>query len=257
MNEERVPFVPSATGGNWTAGVINFILRNPLYKGFPAIGKRKSEMGVFNMQDPEEWILPKKQIPELVIIEADRWDRIQLLRKSRAPKKDGGDEGQEGITPSKLSKSPLLLIGMIWCGHCGAPLTTTYNRKTYTLKTGEQRVWTSPKYRCSGKASGKPCDGKTIHSPNIVESMVLEELDMYLDQLKEMDLTAEVNKYITNNLDNDLSKIKQLEKDKLQQEKELNVLTEEVTKSLLGQSSFEPKLLNSLIAKKRGKNLMN
>ncbi|MCP1312684.1 recombinase family protein, partial [Paenibacillus tyrfis] len=39
LNEKGIP---SYTGGQWNAGAVNYILRNPIYKGYPAYGKRKS-----------------------------------------------------------------------------------------------------------------------------------------------------------------------------------------------------------------------
>ncbi|WP_068610111.1 recombinase family protein [Paenibacillus swuensis] len=247
MNNERVPFVAAPNGGQWSAGVINFILRNPVYKGYPTYGKRTSDMGVFSMQKPQDWVVSKKQIIELVIIPENKWDRVQQSRSKRSPNKKTQNSNDE---PKKITKSPLLFVGMAKCGHCGAPLTTTYNRKTYTLVDGTKKIWTSPKYRCSGKASGKICNGQTIYSPNKIEKIVLEELDIFLDELKQINLKTEIESFNKNNIDGDSQELRRLQNEIEKKYKELFALTSEVPKSIMGQSSFKAELLNTLIDQK-------
>lgn len=267
FNEERDPRVVSPTGKEWTAGVINFILRNPLYNGYPTSNKRTSDMGVFNMQKPEDWVKSKKQIPELVIIDDERWNRVQDGRKARAPHKlhgskvevvvstENGEEYTQLVIPGSKSiantRSPLLLVGMIFCGHCGAPLTTTYNRKKYKLADGTEQIWKAPKYRCSGKAQGKPCKGKTIHSHNIVEPAVLQEINIYLDQLKEVDFATQINNIRKKSLSGNLKEVSHAKDDFERTKKELMVLTNEVPKAIMGESAFAPELLNSLMEQKK------
>ncbi|WP_177217918.1 recombinase family protein [Paenibacillus algorifonticola] len=247
MNLERNPFIPSPTGGEWTARAINFILSNPLYKGYPAYGKRRSEMGVFTMQKPEDWVESKKQIPELVIIQEERWDRLQLQRGMRAPKKKSTVERGYHIN---TSKSPLLLVGMVNCGYCGAPLTTTYNQKKYKLANGTMQVWKAPKYRCSGKASGKDCVGQTLYAQSKIETVVLDEIDQYLEQLKQVDFAKEINSFLKKNVSSDMKELKKFQSELIQKQSELEALTAEVTKSIMGQSSFKPDLLNALMDQK-------
>lgn len=248
--------IPSPTGGKWSTGVINFILRNPIYKGYPAYGKRKTVIKMDDSDDrytmehrqtmtlPNEWILSKQQIPELVIVPETIWDKVQQIRSKRSPQ----NISDPNIEKIKVTKSPLLFVGMIKCGHCDSPLTTTYNAKKYTLADGTIKKWRSAKYRCSGKALAKiHCDGQTLYSPNCIEDVILDEIYMRLDQLAKVDMTAEINKLRMKSVDTDTDKLKNKQKELEQKYSELTTLKGEVVKALMGQSAFKPEMLNELI----------
>src|SRR5690606_31423903 len=143
LNEKTIP---SRTGKRWTSAAVGAVLRNPMYKGYLVI-KRNTEQEVTS----------KKQNTELVIIDETKWDRVRHICSQRSPEKVKKDKENLII---KSTKSSLLFVGMARCGHCGSPLTTTYNRKTYTRKDGSKSEYKSAKYRCSGKAQQRvECDG--------------------------------------------------------------------------------------------------
>ncbi|MFK7695174.1 recombinase family protein [Paenibacillus sp. HJGM_3] len=246
FNIERKPTVMSSTGGEWTTGVINFILRNPIYKGYSTYGKRTSDFGVFNMQPKDKWVLSQQANDELIIVDESVWNAVQTIRSSRTPDKSKNDS-YERVT---ITKSPLLFTGIARCGHCGSPLTTTYNSKKYALADGTIQKWKSAKYRCSGKALGKSCDGQTIHSHNKIEGVVLEEVDKYLDKLKQVDYNKEIEHFRKKNLGEDTKLLKSLQKDIEEHYKELAHLHAEVPKAIASKSSFKPELLSSLIEHK-------
>ncbi|AZS16454.1 recombinase family protein [Paenibacillus lutimineralis] len=60
--------IPSPTGGKWTTGAINFILKNPLYKGCPTIKKRRDDEGKLKTIPVEEHVKPKKAVPHLITV---------------------------------------------------------------------------------------------------------------------------------------------------------------------------------------------
>jgi len=239
--------IKSSTGGKWNTGVINFILRNPIYKGYMTYGKRKSDDGLYKMTSSNEWVTSNNRNDELALVEESMWERVQQIRSSRSQENIDNPE----IEKVNVTKSPLLFVGMIKCGHCGAPLTTTYNSKKYTLADGTVQKWRQAKYRCSGKALGRTeCKGQTIYSQNRIEGIVLEELDKYLDQLRQVNLSDQVKKLKKNSISEEESEYKKLTKHATALKKELKILTDEVTKSIMGKSSFKPELLNSLIEQK-------
>ncbi|MEK4008085.1 recombinase family protein [Paenibacillus sp. FSL H3-0333] len=244
LNENTIP---TATGGKWNTAAVNFILRNPVYKGYPAYGKRKSVEGIFETKGRAEWTMPEKQQLQLVIIDEDDFDNIQLLRSSRS-KEQVKDHSRERIN---TSVGPLLLVGFIKCGYCGSPLTTTYNAKKYTLADGTIQMWKRAVYRCSGKALRKvDCKGQTIYAQNKIEDSVAVVINNYLASVKKID-------YIEFARDYDLVEYEDIKEtlDKKNQElaseyDELNTLKKEVTKSILGKSAFKPELLNEMIEEK-------
>ncbi|MCP1309250.1 zinc ribbon domain-containing protein, partial [Paenibacillus tyrfis] len=201
----------------------------------------------FTMMPTDSWVKPTEQVKSLVIVPEHIWDKVQQIRIGRNPE-NTNDPNVEKI---KVTKSPLLFVGMINCGYCGAPLTTTYNRKKYTLADGTEQKWVSAKYRCSGKALTKTkCTGQTVYAPNKIETTVMSELQYYLNELRTVDLSKEIDKYYKENLlrENNELELKQKEIEKYYTE--LSALKNEITKSIMGESAFKPEILNDLIEKK-------
>lgn len=239
--------IKTGTGANWNTGSINFILRNPIYKGYPTYGKRKSKEGVFETKGREEWIMPEIQQEHLVIIKEIDFDNIQTVRSARSVQAVK-NHAYERINNTV---SPLLFVGIIKCGYCGAPLTTTYNSKTYKLASGEIQKWKRAVYRCSGKALRKnECIGQTIYSQSKIEDAVLEEVTRYLNHMKKIDYKKFAKDY--NQEEYGLIQIALNEKNKELQDAyaEIDTLKKEVTKSILGKSAFKPELLNEMIEQK-------
>ncbi|MBD2871584.1 recombinase family protein [Paenibacillus arenilitoris] len=241
LNEENIL---SHSGGKWTTGTVNFILRNPIYKGYMAYGKRKSNEGLYEMQSKDNWILSEQKNKELAIVSEQIWDKVQQLRMSRSPDKMKKDD----IQRLNVTKSPLLFVGSIKCGHCGSPLTTTYNSKTYKLKDGTVKKWSQAKYRCSGKAMGKTeCDGQTIYSQTRIERTVLNEIQVYIEQLILVDYTEQIDKYKKQHFHGDEKQFKKLQNELERLYVDLSTLKSEVAKSILGKSAFKPEMLSGLI----------
>lgn len=244
LNENKIK---SSTGGNWNTAAVNFILRNPVYKGYPAYGKRKSIEGVFETKGRDEWTMPDQQQLHLVIIDEEVFDNIQALRSLKSKEKIK-DNNRERVN---TSVGPLLLVGFIKCGYCGSPLTTTYNQKKYALADGSIQMWKRAVYRCSGKALKKiDCKGQTVYAQNKIEDTVADEVNNYLAYMKKIDYKEfakdydqEEYQYIKKSLD---AKNKEI----ANEYDELNTLKKEVTKSILGKSAFKPELLNEMIGDK-------
>lgn len=242
--------IKTRAGYSWRATTVDYILRNPIYKGYIVSSRSSlSKNGKVKTNKPNEWIQSREKNDELVIISEDIWEEVQKQRSARNYKK----HGNKGANLSVTTKSPLLLTGMglISCGYCGSPLTTTYNTKSYTKKNGEVVKRRSPKYRCSGKAHKMiKCAGQTIYSQNKIESVFLNEISKFIEGFQEEDLEKKIRssiKKIEKKSDVELKKQKKkLSKDK----KELKVLHGEVVKSLVGESNFSAELLNELINKK-------
>lgn len=244
LNERNIK---TATGSNWNTGSINFILRNPIYKGYPAYGKRKSHEGVFETKPRDEWTTSEFQIKEWVIIPESDFDKVQAMRSSRSPDK----VKNENYERLNTTKSPLLLVGLIKCGHCGAPLTTTYSSKTYKLTDGTVKKWKKAKYRCSGKALVKTkCDGQTLYSNERIETAVLDEVDEFLTSLEKKDYNKFSKDYQKDEYEYLKKELSRKHKEIENEYQELNTLKQEIPKSIMGKSHFKPELLNELIEQK-------
>ncbi|OPG98914.1 hypothetical protein B2I21_08440 [Chryseobacterium mucoviscidosis] len=196
----------------------------------------------------EDWVSPDEVVEHLVTVPGLMWDRVQEIRTSRNQENTNKPE----IEKILITKSPLLFVGMIKCGYCGSPLTTTYNSKKYQLKDGTEQKWRRAKYRCSGKALGKvDCEGQTIYSQTKIEETTLEELFSYLDELKTVDVSEQLKVIGKTNTNDEEKKTKSMKKQFNELEKELGTLLKEVSKSITGKSAFKPELLNTLIEEKQ------
>ena len=246
LNENKKPTRKNTT---WRASVVNYILRNPIYKGYMTYNKSKGKREGGKKNSIEEWILSETANPELVIVPENVWDKVQKIRTSRTPEKMKKSENIERA--NTLTKSPLLFVGMIKCGYCGSPLTTTYHDKKWNTKDGVEHVARKAKYRCSGKAQrAKDCDGQTIYSQNRIEKTVLSEVDVYLKQLKSIDLSTQIKKFKHKYMDNDVQEANRLRRQLEEAYKELSALKKEVSKSILGKSRYNEELLSELIKDK-------
>lgn len=225
------------TGKPWSSAAVNNVLTNKLYTGYMVYAK-----------GTEKEVTSEERLEHLVIIDDITWDKVQKIRKNRSPEKVKNSDGENII---KSTKSPLLFVGLIRCGHCGCTLTTTYNTKSYVRKDGTEIRKHEPKYRCSGKAQQKVnCDGQTQYSQRKIEGLVLEEVNNYLDQLKTIDFTSQINEFKKKNMTGEVKALRKLRNKFEEATSELVVLRSEVPKAIMGTSNFTSELLSSLIQEK-------
>jgi site-specific DNA recombinase len=233
--------IKTRTGKSWSMSTINYMLRNPIYKGYLTYGKRTcKEDGQFN-QPSSEWIVAKEKSPELEIIPEEIWNKIALIRKERNPISD------TQIT-SLPTKGKLLFVGFIRCGHCNSPLVTTHHNKKWINKDGTERTTTKVKYRCSGHQSKRTtCDGFTSYSKDKIEEPILQYVEDYLSQLAQYDYTKEhekENKDVLRKMHNELDiLIKEREK----KYEQIKLMQNEIPNTLTGDSPYTKEELNEII----------
>lgn len=232
--------IPSPSNGLWRAGVVGYILRNPVYKGYPAYRKSTRKNDISGHLPKSEWILSEKQQKDLIIIEEHLWNDVQKIREAKKTK-NNNREPQHG----KVTKSPLLFVGIISCGYCGHALSTNYNVKYNKNKTKSYR---NAVYRCSTKALNKNlCKGQTTYSGKKIDSLILEAVYNHLKQIvlenpenkksSFLDKKKELNSQATR-LQNEINKTI----------KEKELLLREISNCLMGNSKFTQDNLSELIS---------
>lgn len=241
LNEKGIP---TRTGTLWRATVIDFMLRNPIYMGYMVYGKHKSTETSKKARQPfDNWILSETPIDELVIISEEEWYRVKQIRESRDTDKD--------IKFPVSTKSPLLLVGFIYCKHCGSPLFTSYVHKKYVRKDGTIHERFEGKYRCDGKFNSKKhCDGQHTYGQKKIEESFNKALKMFIDGLQKADFETEIQKRIQELENASLKELKQLQKRNEKNYIELDTLNKEISKSILGESPFKPETLAQAIQNK-------
>lgn len=228
----------------WSVSTVGRMLENPIYMGFPAYRKKTTVDASTSKKQPfEKWILPEKKVKSLAIIEEKIWYDAKKIRDSRNNVLDSKDDS---VKP-RQTKSELLFIGMIKCGECGYSFMTASSKKK--KKNGElvKHLY----YRCSGTRNTNTCTlkKKTIRKLE-VEEIVLKCVYDFLDSLSQIDLSNAIKKGVLNNCDNEEKELRNCEQKINEINSNIEILKNEVIKSLTGESSFTSDLLNELINEK-------
>lgn len=240
------------SGENWRATTINYILRNPIYKGYPAYGKKTCKKRIDSKKQTqknlseEEWILPKSKIDKLVIVPEEVWNKVRDMRKGRAHK--GASE-----TINDKNKVKLLFVGIIKCGHCGSPLVTTYHDKSWISKDGTLHTKRTIKYRCTGKQTAcKDCDGNTTYAQSRIEKPIVQYIKDQLVNFNQYDISEHYLKEKNDIIKKYRKELAALEKSKESLYELIITYEDSLLKSFRGDGDYSAEQLNSLINKANG-----
>lgn len=155
----------------WDSNAILEIVKNPIYKGYVSFGKRNKMKGNDNRRQKEDWIIAEKRNDSIVIISEEIWEKANNLIISRKRK-----SGERVLR---------LLSGYTRCGYCGNYIVPKGKTKyTYML--------------CKGKQKTGKCEYRKNYRVDILEGIVSNEIKIYLDTYKKIDLKNEVEKRIIN-----------------------------------------------------------
>ncbi len=240
LNKEQIL---SRSNKPWSSGTIRYILRNPIYKGVYTYGKTKSVLGTKekHRQPKENWISSQNPNELWIIVEPDKFDKVQEIIDSNYNKYNLGSPYEKNIRIP--TKSKILFGGFVYCGYCGSAMSVTSNKSSSKKRTY---------YRCTGKAFNKTnCEGQTTYLKERIEETVLLQIYEYVANLKEIDYSKEIEKYnkkkiskIEKEYENNLSQLKE-------SERELDALNNEISKVLLGKSLFNQEQLSTAIINKQ------
>lgn len=240
--------IPTKKNSQWSAAVVNYMLRNPIYKGYNAYGKTKQKGKKQGRTNPDNWIVAEEKNEELAIIPEEMWDKIQVMRKARTPGRYKTENIDYESNYPRQTKGSLLFTGFIRCGCCDSTLTTGYYKARWTLKDGTKKNKSRNSYKCTGRSTGNiGCDAPYSYRKEVIEEPVMEEVYKYLDRLEKIDLTKEIEQLKKKNTSGDEKEIKRLKREILKAEGSIEELMNEITKSLRGESVFSPTLLNEQI----------
>lgn len=175
LNEENIPAI---TTDVWKSATIAGILKNPVYMGYPAIGRRASHTSP-TRTDRGNWTYAKEQIPELVLVSQRDWERAQELREARKKKTEAVPFRTSGKLP---------LIGFTYCGYCGKKLkNASYYNKWYSKREKKEKVSFAGRYSCANR-----CEGGSRYTQKYLESIVFEVIDAYLAQFEAVSIAEEI-----------------------------------------------------------------
>lgn len=162
LNTKKIP--RRKKGIKWDNGMILWIVRNPIYKGYVSFGKanRKKHSNTKNSRD--KWILSEKPNNDIIIIPEERWNKANEIVDSRSRK------GERVIR---------LLSGLTRCGYCKESIVPKGKSKyIYML--------------CKGKQKTGKCEYSANYRIDRLEKIVSKEIENYLTTFKTINLKEEI-----------------------------------------------------------------
>jgi hypothetical protein len=243
--------IPAKQGGQWTQAVVGYMLKNPVYKGYPAYSKN-SYKGVRGRTDESLWTNAKKCNDSIIIIDEQTWSAVRNIREARKSKM-----AKVSLTINKNvplnPNSKLLLVGMIHCGYCGSAMSTYSYTAKWDTKEGRKRK-TEPAYKCNKKLSGGICRGsKSYYRKHSIEDTVTSFVFDFLKTFKDADLAKEICLMKQNNMKNEIRERAKVESNIRSTHGEIKLLKDEVVKSIQGTSKFSSDMLSQIIDEKNQK----
>lgn len=251
LNEHNIP---TKKNSKWTVSVVNFMLRNPIYKGYLSYNKTSvKKNGTQGRIGSKDWILSEEKIDEIVIIDEEEWNKAQKIRESRIPDRYK-EENMDYESYPLQTRSKALLTGFIKCGYCGCNMNSSKSTDRSKLKTGEVKKGKERHYyRCVSRISngGATCKtGKTCYKQEEIDNIVIDEVFTYLDTLKKVDLSDRINEINLKNKTDEEIKLKEVTKKLSKSQDEFETLKGEIVSAINGTSKFSTDILSNLLEQK-------
>lgn len=211
-------------GVNFANTTIVKMLKNPSYLGILRSGESQSEI-----------------FPELQIIDEETFERAQEIMKQRT---------MEHSEVPLNSKGNALLVGKLYCGHCGTKLNLTTVGKNYYRADGTYVKRVRLRYQCHYKIRHPQlCEAQSGYGVIKLDGIVEKYIHHLFDQIKtipENEMIKHQMKEKEVDFKTRLSHSKTL---RSQREKELTDYQSEVLKIIRGESQLNMPIINGLIEK--------
>lgn len=202
---------------------INRILKNPLYIGVLKNGDTCSPC-----------------IEELQIIDKNTFDQAQFIMKERT---------QPHSTVPLNCKSAALLVGRVYCAHCGNRLTLSTSGHKKRMEDGTTANIVRSRYQCHYQVRHPGlCDGQSVYSVEKLDSLVDQIVRRTLSRFAAIPEVELIGAQQKTELQLQQAKQASTEAAIRDAKNELEDYRSEAIRVIRGQSSLSTDLLNSLIA---------
>ena len=246
--------IPAPTASEWKSGTIRSILMNPVYMGYVAYNRRKSGRENYTHLDRKDWTYAKEQNPDLMIISQEVWERAQEIREARKKKINESKQATNELYMEQYNvpfstRGRLALTGLVYCGYCGAKLKNTGYANHWTCKTtGEKKVSYVGRY---GFPNG--CKPRSSYSQDYLESIVFSAAEDYLDNLKKIDISTEIEEMQEQQSKTIHREMRDLDKELKSLDIDICTLEDKLPEAIRGEFAFSVDKLSSMIGEKESR----
>ena len=215
--------ITNRKGRNIPTTSINRIIKNPIYTGVIRNGDSQSEM-----------------LPELQIIDAETYERAQQMMEKRVTHHDDVPLNTKGRS---------LLVGNVYCGHCGGRLTLTTSGRKRVRKDGTIVRETRARYQChyNVRHPGE-CDGQSGYGVEKLDKLVDQIIRIQLGRIQNSPSQELIEKQQAKEVELVKSRLNLLNEQYRQKQREYKDLRAETIKVIQGTSRLNEYLLNSLLS---------
>lgn len=214
--------ITNRKGRNIPTTTINRIIKNPIYTGVIRNGECQSEV-----------------LTDLQIIDVETFEKAQQMMEKRATHHNDVPLNTKGRS---------LLVGNVYCGHCGGRLTLTTSGRKRVRKDGTILRETRARYQChyNIRHPGE-CDGQSGYGVDKLDKLVDQIIRIQLGRIQNAPPQELIEKQQAKELEIIKSKLKLLNDQYRQKQREYQDLRAETIKVVQGTSRLNVDLLNSLV----------
>jgi len=214
--------VKNKKGRNIPTTSINRIIKNRLYTGVIHNGESQSEV-----------------LPDLQIISEETFLMAQEIMEKRVTRHNEIPLNTKGQS---------LLVGNVFCGHCGGKLTLTTSGRKRVRKDGTIHRETRARYQChyNIRHPGE-CDGQSGYGVDKLDKLVDQIIRMQFGRIQNAPSQTLIEKQQTREAELSRAKLRLLNDQFKQKQKECQDLRAETIKVIQGKSRLNADLLNSLM----------
>lgn len=215
--------ITNRKGRNIPTTSINRIIKNPIYTGVIRNGDSQSDV-----------------LTDLQIIDEETFEKAQRMMEKRVT--------HHSDVPLN-TKGQSLLVGNIYCGHCGGRLTLTTSGRKRVRKDGTITRETRARYQChyNVRHPGE-CDGQSGYGVEKLDKLVDQIIRIQLGRIRSAPSQELIAKQQAKEVDLAKSKLNLLNEQYRQKQREYQDLRAETIKVIQGTSRLNVDLLNSLVA---------
>ena len=140
----------------------------------------------------------------------------------------------------------MALTGMVYCGYCGKKLKNTgYANHWTSKKTGEEKVSYVGRYGCPNQ-----CKPRSNYSQEYLESIVFSTVETYLENLKKIDISSELEEMQSQQGKRIERELKDIDKKIRNLVSDIKILEEKIPDAIRGDFAFSAEKLSALIKEK-------